>query len=1612
VERYALHIGDGGTGKISYFGDEVTFYLSLKISARDHIIFIDNTGQIQYICPKGKPKRNERFYLIKDPLSHALIGVLVGEKIDQVSHLKKLSKKRRIVLCGVDILKGRCTRDLGWVKIAKKSYLIADAQAVGGKGDILMENAVPIYMLGEETRPEVFRKENGEVDFATKGSLDCVITDSRGRAYNLKLAHGPALVSFAYERRYDGKIVVLRSDDWGCEYSYDNYNIRQSVDWGRCAELKEGREPVNEYEFRVKRRLSGRVMGSWLDRIPPDHRGRGIIFTGFELGGDKHVWFAGLEKPLYVPRGLDDCRAVIKVTWEICLEVFNKDGVAVGYRRYGLDGTAKSEFIYYQSKIIRLRYYINKEDAAIFAFQIEYNIDYYRDIPLRMRKGRRPSAMLGRADVIYHQGMNPKEHIPLMQNGKKAILERIKKSTSKKAGQKKALETLEEEYGINYFQDISPRVTKHNSPFSILLKANTIAEEGFNPKEHVYLMKVKKENILEKLERIRKIVYETTAFLGGKDFRFTAGQVPLSNLRAANTFSNICKQVIEFNRKADSDLVLAPGYFKRELLMSLTRGDQWLSLFRKQAKDEVRRRLSEMKNRSADWVFVADFEKIKRLPELELDALLFRLNRGDKSVISDTVLAYVPLIRELLYGFFHGNRAAAVSYWSVAYLALEEVISNFHGTRAGLETAIRIQVNRAILKEYRPDYQYSEFGADSSLFNFISARNYFTRIGAEGHCPSILNPEDIILVKEEAVMLKSMDEARERVPLGSTASPVTNAEHDLNQLIKNCLKYGKAHNKKGEYDKAIGVYSQVISVVERAMRIVPQRIWILYFYRAICLTRLKKNTEAVPDYERAHKLNPEIFEICLNLGKTYYWLNQYDEAIEMLGKSLKIDNSAAWPHYYLGEAYFAKKYYSKALKAYLEAKKRGVNHNNMLERLGDIYYKDRNYNYAREHYIKALRIAYLRLRRCRNDGPGFENTLKPVCAHLFLKLGNTFFELKYYSKAVKCYTKTLKITPKSYVTLYRLSRVYFVLGERKKGIQCEEKGHKLNPDYCAVTRKNASPIESNSVEKNRVRSPQSTNTDSKVASPVKKGRPLRRVKKKVWDNIIRESRHTSLQHKENILRGHADRNYVEAFEEWKRLRVKKIESLTKETNLSIPDQWKLIRTYYLLRDYKSVKKVSEDVFNGQSLNPVYRRKILNLLCFIYFSEGDIQQAFTYNEKVRLLSVTPEEKTEFFENKCKLLLSAGRFEDVYEYIDNRRSRIEDWLFYKWLYRAQMVEAIKVLVQQGAAVGSDFLRKKIKELHRQKKIFTRNHFYIVAKDWFICMRPSAERQDLKNFFCDIQDPGHIYQHTFRPVVNDFINFFPLEYTISDIDECFEELKEKARRGQTVMFYPNGRKIKQLRRRKVVTYCQNKYTGSRIRMLLNGYTGILGSTYPTMMRRMITWYDDAWTLDNINPLVSLCSAGWAKNLGPARIRASDLLGVLERSSLLRKLNNPIEEETLFWWVLENQREPLVRRGHTVICQCPDWHNNPHAELFAEYKIQQFSYNNRTTELFIPYKLHESLPAAAASPVREKTCSAVFRKENGEVDFATKGSFREAGSVDCVITDSRGRAYNLRRW
>tara|TARA_B110000438_G_scaffold264473_1_gene277177 strand:- start:2085 stop:4058 length:1974 start_codon:yes stop_codon:yes gene_type:complete len=188
--------------------------------------------------------------------------------------------------------------------------------------------------------------------------------------------------------------------------------------------------------------------------------------------------------------------------------------------------------------------------------------------------------------------------------------------------------------------------------------------------------------------------------------------------------------------------------------------------------------------------------------------------------------------------------------------------------------------------------------------------------------------------------------------------------------------------------------------------------------------------EALQNYSKAIKINPNYVQAYNNLGVCKYKLGKKDEAIKVYEKAIKINPLHADTYNNLGVAFKLTEINAneKSIKFYKKAIEIEPNHADAHNNLGSEFRKLKDYEKSIYHYEKAI-------------------AANPKLFIAYSNLGNVYKRLGNYKAAIKSQEKAIKINPKSSDAYYNLGTIFEKLNEFEKAIKCYEKTLDIQPNH-------------------------------------------------------------------------------------------------------------------------------------------------------------------------------------------------------------------------------------------------------------------------------------------------------------------------------------------------------------------------------------------------------------------------------------------------------------------------------------------------------------------------------------------------------------------------------------
>ncbi len=260
------------------------------------------------------------------------------------------------------------------------------------------------------------------------------------------------------------------------------------------------------------------------------------------------------------------------------------------------------------------------------------------------------------------------------------------------------------------------------------------------------------------------------------------------------------------------------------------------------------------------------------------------------------------------------------------------------------QTKQELKCSEAI-KHYSSAYEYIKQG------NLERARELLT----EAIEDSTTYVDAYIALRKVYISLGDVNKAIETCMNGLTCvleeigEDVEDVEDELVEANKKLtLALADLYAKIGQPDKADELFDEIIKDNPK-----DANSWDLY---ASYLYKKGRVNEAIENYEKAYKLDPENKGLAFRLGDAYFSAKRYKDAVEFLTKAkedfpddIEIMKKTAEAYYNMGE-------YNSAINEYQEIIKIAPKHVSSRIQIGNAYNEMKNYSKAIEYYHQALDI--------------------------------------------------------------------------------------------------------------------------------------------------------------------------------------------------------------------------------------------------------------------------------------------------------------------------------------------------------------------------------------------------------------------------------------------------------------------------------------------------------------------------------------------------------------------------------------------------------------------------------------------------------------------------------
>ncbi|GAK57642.1 conserved hypothetical TPR repeat protein [Candidatus Vecturithrix granuli] len=215
---------------------------------------------------------------------------------------------------------------------------------------------------------------------------------------------------------------------------------------------------------------------------------------------------------------------------------------------------------------------------------------------------------------------------------------------------------------------------------------------------------------------------------------------------------------------------------------------------------------------------------------------------------------------------------------------------------------------------------------------------------------------------------------------------------------------GLIYAKQGQYEKALALYEQLISLHPE-----QEHIERVYVNIADAYAAQQMFEEAIENYQSALETNPEYVEAYLGLAGMSIELQQYAHAEQIYAQALELGGQQDRIYTSLGNLYALQNKHTEALKYFQKALDLNPFDMNAYNGMGMSYARSGDVEKALELYQHAL-------------------TLDPDAAIIHNSLGTLYLELGQPDKASTAFTTSLSIEPENAEVRNNLGIVYLQTG--------------------------------------------------------------------------------------------------------------------------------------------------------------------------------------------------------------------------------------------------------------------------------------------------------------------------------------------------------------------------------------------------------------------------------------------------------------------------------------------------------------------------------------------------------------------------------------------------------
>ena len=234
------------------------------------------------------------------------------------------------------------------------------------------------------------------------------------------------------------------------------------------------------------------------------------------------------------------------------------------------------------------------------------------------------------------------------------------------------------------------------------------------------------------------------------------------------------------------------------------------------------------------------------------------------------------------------------------------------------------------------------------------------------------------------------------------------------------------------------------------------------FLQALALQQSGQILAAQALYRKLLTIQPDHFDATHYLGICAAQNGNFEQAIDLLGRAVRINNTSAQAYHNLGLAQYNLKQYNDALLSFNHALKLRPDYANAYANCGNTFKALNQYSEALEFYARALTFnpelanAYLNcglilfeIKRFETALSQFQHllALRPDDAEAYLHCGNALSSLKRYLDALKCYDKAIRLNPQFAEAYLNKGNVLKTLKRHDDALKCYNMVIAIRPEF-------------------------------------------------------------------------------------------------------------------------------------------------------------------------------------------------------------------------------------------------------------------------------------------------------------------------------------------------------------------------------------------------------------------------------------------------------------------------------------------------------------------------------------------------------------------------------------